>query len=198
MPVNELRTRLRRQFKSARRDVTDRAARELDLNLNVLSALSDIPTSTIIAAYAAMPDEVGLEILYTRRPDQEWALPVIDPELEGDMAFFSWRTSERLEKRKFGIRTPGGDAVRVSHDRIALFLIPLVAFDNQGSRLGMGGGYYDRFLARLQNDVPRIGIGFDCQRSAEPLPRESWDIQLTAAITESGMIEFDPLSADRG
>jgi 5-formyltetrahydrofolate cyclo-ligase len=196
MPVNDLRTRLRRQFRSARRDVADRAARERDLNLHVLRVLSDIPTSAVIATYAAMPGEVELDGVYARRPDQEWALPVIDPERQGEMAFFTWHAGENLETREFGIRTPGTRAAPVSNDRIALCLIPLVAFDDQGSRLGMGGGYYDRFLARLRVDVPRIGIGFDCQRCAEPLPRESWDIALTAAITESGMIEFDSTSAD--
>ena len=67
-------------------------------------------------------------------------------------------------------------------------LTPLVAFDDRGFRLGMGGGYYDRYFART--DTLLIGVAFACQRSEAPLPSETWDVHLDAIVTEQGILEF--------
>ena len=67
-------------------------------------------------------------------------------------------------------------------------LAPLVAFDDRGHRLGMGGGYYDRFFAATP-DAARIGIAHECQR-APTLPATPSDVSLTAVVTENGWQSF--------
>ncbi|MCY4059899.1 MAG: hypothetical protein OXG44_18080, partial [Gammaproteobacteria bacterium] len=67
-------------------------------------------------------------------------------------------------------------------------LTPLVAFDGRGRRLGMGGGYYDRFFSATPNTA-RVGIAHECQRAAA-LPTTSSDVSLTAVVTENGWQDF--------
>ncbi|MCY3623084.1 MAG: 5-formyltetrahydrofolate cyclo-ligase [Gammaproteobacteria bacterium] len=69
-----------------------------------------------------------------------------------------------------------------------IVLAPLVAFDGRGHRLGMGGGYYDRFFAATP-DAARIGIAHECQR-VSTLPATSSDVSLTAVVTENGWQAF--------
>ena len=70
---------------------------------------------------------------------------------------------------------------------IGVVLTPLVAFDAEGSRLGMGAGYYDRCLATVAppHRPQVVGIAYELQR-ADHLPSESWDIPLDAVVTELG------------
>lgn len=73
-------------------------------------------------------------------------------------------------------------------------VVPLVGFDDQGRRLGMGGGYYDATLAflrrrRIWHKPYLIGLAFECQRVAE-IPSEPWDIRLNAILTEKGLSRF--------
>ncbi len=82
--------------------------------------------------------------------------------------------------------------IKVTH--LNTILLPIVGFDNQGNRIGMGGGYYDRTLACL-SDIPEInrpfllGVAFDCQEIESTNP-EPWDIPLDAILTESGIRHF--------
>ena len=71
-------------------------------------------------------------------------------------------------------------------DEIGIAIIPLLAFDREGNRLGYGAGYYDRFLAAHPR-VKTIGIAFACQEMPE-LPGEPTDIRMDRILTESGLI----------
>ncbi len=86
----------------------------------------------------------------------------------------------------FGTVGPGPEADVLQPD---LMLVPLAAFDDRGHRVGYGGGYYDRAIARLRADgrgLRLIGIAFDCQR-IERVPDEAHDQPLDAILTESGL-----------
>ena len=69
-------------------------------------------------------------------------------------------------------------------------LLPLVAYDLSGTRLGMGGGYYDRYIDALAHRPRLIGIAFQVQQSEDALPCEPWDIPLDGVITEQGFYRF--------
>ena len=72
---------------------------------------------------------------------------------------------------------------------IDLILMPLVAVDLQGHRLGKGGGYYDTTLARLGRKRPLLcGVGYSCQLISQDLPYESFDVNLDYFVSESGLI----------
>ncbi|NJK72370.1 MAG: 5-formyltetrahydrofolate cyclo-ligase, partial [Synechococcaceae cyanobacterium SM2_3_60] len=68
-----------------------------------------------------------------------------------------------------------------------LVLVPAIAIDHHGTRLGFGGGYYDRYLATLPESVLRIGIVPMACLSAQPLPRDPWDVPLHGYVTEAGL-----------
>ncbi len=90
---------------------------------------------------------------------------------------------------EFGAFVPR-DETQVEVDAV---FAPLVAFDAYGTRLGYGGGFYDRTLAklRMQNpDTPYIGLAFEAQRAEAPLPSEKTDIALDGVITELGYRAF--------
>jgi 5-formyltetrahydrofolate cyclo-ligase len=74
-----------------------------------------------------------------------------------------------------------------------ILLMPLVAFDEQGNRLGMGGGYYDRTLAKHyaeQREKPKlIGLAHDCQK-VESLPIEAWDVPLQQILTPTKFYQW--------
>lgn len=84
-----------------------------------------------------------------------------------------------------GLPVPEGPAVELAPTD--LIVVPGVAFDNDGNRLGFGGGYYDRTLARSR--APSIGVCFECQRTPR-LPHASWDVPVPALVTERGVFEF--------
>ena len=102
---------------------------------------------------------------------------------------------------RYGIpepRVPRSRWVRAA--MLDLILVPLVAFDRAGGRLGMGGGYYDATLAFLHHRhhwlKPRIvGAAFAFQE-LPAVPQEPWDVSLTAIVTERGVVTM-PERADR-
>jgi 5-formyltetrahydrofolate cyclo-ligase len=84
-----------------------------------------------------------------------------------------------------GLRQPPEDAAWVDPNALSLAVIPGLAFDHAGRRLGRGAGFYDRFLAALPPQVLRVGVSLDEQRRAE-IPVDTWDMPMHAVATPSG------------
>jgi 5-formyltetrahydrofolate cyclo-ligase len=96
-----------------------------------------------------------------------------------------------LERGMYGIEEPSqeirADACRfVEAEGVDLVVVPGVAFDRSGRRLGYGRGYYDELLQRLRPDTATIGLAFECQLFAE-LPHEPHDVPVDMVITERGV-----------
>lgn len=87
-----------------------------------------------------------------------------------------------LVKGPHGIRRPRRSLPRLPHARLQVLVVPLVAFDTRGTRLGAGGGYYDRLPERPHHRPLRLGYAFSEQRHPE-LPRDPWDVPLRAIAT---------------
>lgn len=143
-----------------------------------------------VAGYWAMGGEVPLHVLQMRlRPDQVWCLPCL--EAGGRLSFAPWRPGDLLLPNRFGIPEPAvAPSSRLDPAEMAVVLLPLVAFDAAGNRLGMGGGYYDRsFAFRLQSPAPPrlVGVGYGFQR-IDSLQPEPWDVPLDAVVTEGGLL----------
>jgi 5-formyltetrahydrofolate cyclo-ligase len=114
------------------------------------------------------------------------------PVLHGlSLLFAPWEPSVAMVRNRFGIPEPAGSGERVLHaSALDVVLAPLVAFDDYGRRLGMGGGYYDRALRfLLQRGRWRrplvIGLAYEFQHVAE-LQAQRWDVALHAVVTEEG------------
>lgn len=142
-----------------------------------------------VSAYSAMGSEIDPAALLARLAGEglETCLPVIQP-LGNPLRFRAWRSGEPLVAGTWGIQEPADTAPLVEPD---ILLVPLLAFDRRGMRLGYGGGYYDRTLSRLRSTktVVAVGLAFSSQE-AEDLPCNSHDERLDCVLTETGPRAF--------
>ena len=120
----------------------------------------------------------------------ELALPVIADHDERSMEFFSWRAETVLVKNRYGIFEPKGSKP-VKTSGFDMLIMPLVAYDLMGNRLGLGAGYYDRHLEPLRHcKLPlRVGIAYSLQE-IDPIDKNIWDIPLHAIVNEHGWFTF--------
>lgn len=182
--VNDLRVALRRRRAALPAAEIQRLSLAVARHLRGLPALS---RARRIACYLAMHGEVDCapimaELLARGR---HIYLPVLHGR---SLLFAPWDPRGVMVANRFGIPEP--DAGGVSAARLDVVLAPLVAFDDAGRRLGMGGGFYDRALRFLaQRGCWRrplvVGLGYEFQRVGA-LPARRWDVPLHAVVTESG------------
>jgi 5-formyltetrahydrofolate cyclo-ligase len=114
------------------------------------------------------------------------ALPRFDPSAGQYAAHLVQDFVRDLVVGRFGIREPGRRCARLVTGRADLILVPGVAFDLRGNRLGRGRGYYDRLLAEVAG--PRCGVAFDAQIVAG-LPREAHDLKMDLIVTPTRWME---------
>ena len=94
-----------------------------------------------------------------------------------------------LEPGTFNILEPKREFRRlVSPDELDLIIVPGVAFDPSGNRLGRGMGFYDRFLKKVKDNIPIIGLAYDFQ-VLEKIPANKTDIKVNKIITERRITE---------
>ena len=116
-------------------------------------------------------------------PAHRAALPVIDA-VAAPMRFREWTPACEMTEGRFGIHIPATGAWRHPD----LFLLPLVAVDPAGFRLGYGGGYFDRTLAAMNPRAVAVGVGFGFQQVDTILP-QPWDEPLDWVVTEAGLVK---------
>lgn len=138
----------------------------------------------VVAGVWPLPEEPDLRpaLQALAEAGARLALP-ITPRRGQPLAFRLWRPGEPLRDGPFGTKEPAEGEI-VLPDRL---LVPLLAFDAAGRRLGWGAGYYDRTLAALPGR-PVLGVGFACQRMAR-VPVGPQDVPLPAVATEQGLME---------
>lgn len=130
-----------------------------------------------VMAYWPMPHEVDLRDLMIRWNEKNWILPAIEG---GILVLKRFEGEESLIVSKhFGILEPSGETLN-DFEEIGLVLVPGVAFDKDGGRLGHGKGYYDNLLPKLKNAF-KIGVGFSYQL-VDNAPCEAHDYKLDGII----------------
>ena len=152
-----------------------------------LLALPFAPQSGHAAGYWAMDGEIALHAWQLRLPRTvRYCLPVLHE--DGQLRFAPWKPGEPLRANRHGIPEPDvAEASLLRADQLDFAVVPLVAFDVRGHRLGMGGGWYDRsFAFRRTHAAPPYlaGAAFSLQR-VEAIAAEPWDVPLDAVCTES-------------
>ena len=152
-----------------------------------LLALPELAWAGTVMSYMAMPSEADLGVLHEALWARGTRLCFPVTRSGGAMEAAACGAEGPWEEGAFGIREPAGGEV-LRPEEIGLVLMPCLAFDERGSRLGWGGGYYDRYLIRCPGAL-RIGVGFELQRAAL-LPREEWDVPLQMLVTEEGLQRF--------
>lgn len=104
------------------------------------------------------------------------------------LAFYPHREGDGWETGPYGIPEPSNPAgVEPRLSGWDIIVVPGLAFDRRGNRLGHGFGYYDRFLGGLPASVPRVGLAWASQRIPE-VPVDAWDVPVHALVTEEGVI----------
>jgi 5-formyltetrahydrofolate cyclo-ligase len=159
-----------------------RAAAEV-LAVHGLAFVGSQP-GAIVSGFMAIGAEIDpLPLMTTLAPSHMLALPVLMGKGQ-PLAFRRWAPGEPLKSGLWGIREPLETAPVVEPD---VLLVPLLAFDANGRRLGYGAGYYDRTLALLRSRRPiiAIGVAFDEQEEAE-VPVSASDQPLDWVLTPSG------------
>jgi 5-formyltetrahydrofolate cyclo-ligase len=139
-----------------------------------------------VALYLGLREELDTAPLL--RPAARFARLHV-PKLAGQaLRFARLRPRAALVRNRYGIREP---AVLSRPARLDVIVLPLVAFDAAGRRLGMGGGYYDRLLARARpyRRPLRVGLAFAAQE-VRAVPAARHDVRLDAVVTERGLRRF--------
>ena len=185
---------MRRRHRSARRRLSAGQQRRRAESVRRLFLASPLAwRSRRIAAYLSVDGEVNLRPLLgsLQRMGKLLALPVIAR--NNWMSFFSRRPEAPLTRNRFGIEEPAPGAPWINTRSLDLVLAPLVAFDEQGNRLGMGGGFYDRHFGGLPERLRPllVGVAHEVQR-ADALPLAPWDVPLDGILTEAGWRTFSP------
>lgn len=145
----------------------------------------EIDQASTIALYLANDGEPNLmpliRLLWQRH--KSLALPVMDPNDPKQIQFQRFAPDTALVNNRYGIAEPARvERETLERDKMDLMLMPLVGFDDRGNRLGMGAGYYDRYLAGEGTRPLLIGCAHDIQR-LECLESQPWDIPLDAVVT---------------
>jgi 5-formyltetrahydrofolate cyclo-ligase len=143
------------------------------------------PVGAMVAGFWPLDQEIDIRPLLHALHDRgnPVALPVTPPRGE-PLTFRRWQPGDAMAAERFGTARPIGDLMVPD-----VMLLPLLAFDKSGGRLGYGGGYYDRTLAALPGR-PRIGCAFAAQQ-VDAVPLGPYDIRLDAVATERGIIRCE-------
>lgn len=183
-----------RQELRARRDALDpaeRAAAVQAIEARLVGSPA-LETAHVVHCYVGIGSEVGTEALI--RGLLMRGQRVICPRVAGPgvLEHLEVTDIESLVVGPMGLREPDVDrAERVDLDEIDVMLVPALAFDRSGIRLGYGGGYYDRAISELRDRedgrAVTVGLGFD-QQVVDELPREAHDQPVDLIVTETRTI----------
>jgi 5-formyltetrahydrofolate cyclo-ligase len=197
---------IRAHYRTLRENLSPKLQLEhAELACKAFLATDLISSCGTTAAYMAMAGELDPSPLLAALDQQgcRLCLPVIEPHKQ--MVFRRYRPTDVLVSNRYRIPEPASDQPIIERRDITVMLLPVVAYDDAGTRLGMGAGYYDRYLGGPRKGGPRegireespeqgpllIGLAHSVQRSSNPLPRQSWDVPLNGILTEQGLRLFD-------
>ena len=182
-------TSARRRAKETRGSLVD-AAREVSANRLLLDCLERVQRDMPVSGYLSIGSEIDPIAAMTtlHESGRQLCVPVVDGPRR-PLRFLHWAPDAPLITAAFGVRIPAdGNELKP----VAL-IVPLLAFDRQGYRLGYGGGYYDRTLKALRAEAPdivAIGFAYSGQEVAA-VPKEEFDQPLNLVVTDLGVVEVD-------
>ncbi|UBF29650.1 5-formyltetrahydrofolate cyclo-ligase [Kovacikia minuta CCNUW1] len=175
---------LRKTLLKTRQSLPIETWREKSLQLcSHLQTASRFAEAKTILAYFSIRQEPNLDSLFAL--PKTWGFPRC---VGKSLIWHVWSSqySLPLQPGAYGILEPHPDAPMLEPDQVDLILVPAIACDLRGYRLGYGGGFYDRLFSSLEwENKPTVGIVFDFARLPS-LPSDPWDQPLEAVCTETG------------
>ena len=154
-----------------------------------LVELPEFRASSQALFYVSFKSEVETHLMRKLAADLGMAVAVPRGQLAGRrMTFYYLDSDEELESGPFGILQPAANSEKVVElEDPTVVIVPGLVFDLSCHRLGWGAGFYDRFLSGEGRDLPKVGLGFDCQ-VMDSVPVEAHDVTLDVLVTESRTI----------
>ena len=177
-----LRNQLRQQIRKTRANLTALQQQQAEDSITQQAlAFIEERNAQHIALYVSFDGEISTDKLIKTlwAQGKQVYLPVLHPFNPNHLLFLRYLPDTPMLKNKFGIWEPKLNVQSVLPlEELDILFTPLVAFDKQGNRLGMGGGFYDRTLQNWRNSsfIP-VGLAHQCQQ-VEQLPTEAWDVPL--------------------
>jgi 5-formyltetrahydrofolate cyclo-ligase len=146
------------------------------------------PAGVIVSGFSAIRDEIDPSALLTWLHSEGFRLAL--PVMEGKgmpLIMRAWTPGDEMQGVQWGIKEPLPDKPTLEPD---VLLVPLLAFDRHGYRIGYGGGFYDRTIARLRKSkaIVTVGIAYD-ELKVDAVPHESYDERLDWVLTPSGPLK---------
>ena len=184
---------LRRLARERRRGVSPEARKRAGESLARSFSFSHpaLASARVVAGYHPLPDELSPEPLMAalHAAGRHVAVPAWDPERRG-YAFRRWLPDSRLVAGPMRVPQPA-DGDDVPADALDTVLVPGLAFDRHGNRLGFGAGWDDRLLARCRPDAAFVGLAFDGQLLPS-LPAEPHDVRMRWLATPGAILPCLP------
>ncbi len=173
-------TNLRKKALQIRENIISREQKNSAIFENLID-LIEYKNAEKIACYLNINNEVSTKNLIENiwQKGKEIYLPFVKQK-ESVLEFVNYKKDEVLSKDYLGLLAPNLDNKIIKLSELDLIIVPLVAFDLESNRIGMGGGYYDRTL-KLTN-CPKIGLAFWEQKVEKIIPNK-WDVRLDKIIT---------------
>ncbi|OCG01283.1 5-formyltetrahydrofolate cyclo-ligase [Gilliamella sp. wkB112] len=179
MNIRQTMRQNRRQLSSSQRQVAQQTIYQK------ITAHPNVHLAKNIAIFLSFDGEVNTQpiIEYLWQQNKSVYLPIIHPFVPTHLLFLKYTNQTTLVKNQFSILEPPLNVLDViPYQDLDIIFTPLVAFDDRGYRMGMGGGFYDRMLANYQQQqILPIGLAFACQK-VEKIANNPWDVQLPEII----------------
>ena len=180
----KIKDQLRQESKRIRSALTEDACQDASAGIRRhIQEWAVFQEAGMVLTYMPMRREVDLTPLLSRFQKKTWAIPRI--RTGGEMVFQAYDPS-RLVLHAYGMLEPALSCPVIPPETIQLALVPGLAFDLDGWRLGYGGGFYDRFLCNFQGSY--AGITYQALLK-ENVPHDAHDIAMQFVITEAGITE---------
>ena len=187
----ELRRLMRSRRQALSKGERERASRALCKRLKYLPSFTN---SKNIGIYLPNDGEIDVTPVIPATRAKHFYLPILPPRGQRRLWFGLYEPHTKLIPDRFGIPEPV-TARRIRADSLDLVLVPLVAFDHSGGRIGMGGGYYDATLGfagerSKTRSVSIIGAAYQFQ-NVDYIPKDYWDIPLSGVVTDQSFIQVE-------
>lgn len=182
----KLKNQLRNELKLKRRNIPDKVEKDKAVCSNLISTKEYEQADTVLF-YAALRDEINIDecIADALSHGKKVALPVCTDK-NGNMEFYYINSFNDIEQGFYGIREPNvSSCVKVCSFDGCVCIVPAIAYDKFGYRIGYGKGYYDRFLSKYT--LFSIGLCYN-DLVVDKLPADKFDVSVDKLITESGII----------
>ena len=164
----------------------ERQTQSQQIGLKILSFLEKAQEG-YWSLYWPLSDEPDLSSCFEKKPSHiQWVLPKV--QASGELSFYHIQDSKDLKPNAWGLMQPDTQqCALVSKQDINGFIIPALAYDSNGVRLGRGGGYYDQTLKDCAGQ--KIGVIFENSFSQDPLPKETHDQSVDFVVTANTWIQ---------